>query len=564
MASLGGAPAGARGVRLARAAVLLAALLVNVPLLGAGPVYDDHALVERNPLAHAPIRWRAIFTTGYWAGTGIRQGNEYRPLTMLSFAALDPLGLPAQRLANALLHGAVAVLVGELAALLLGLESARLVAGLVFALHPVHADVLGTLVGRGELLAAALGIAAWWAHLTARPRLAAGAVCAAFLAKEGAVVIPALMLLGDLLRGDGRPRLRPWLEATLGLVVAIAIRLAIMGGLLAVEPIGSGDNPLVGVAPGFRVLSALASFGTAARLTLFPVGLMPDRSSTVALVRAVTTDVRWVPGVVVLAVTAAALAVALRGARGARPWALALGVFVLAYLPVSNLLFPVGTALAERLLYVPSIGVAFAVAALAARLDGRGRAVATGALAAVLAAGSVAAVWPYRSELALWRRMVEVAPANPKARINLVAAYTSLERYDEAERAARDAVALAPGHAALHHALALTLSKRGDAAGALAEAGEAARLAPRDHAILLTFAGLLYDTGRESEAEPVYRAVVAGFPDDGEPWWYLSRIAEKRGDRGAALAAMREAAARYASDPEWGAQARREVARLGG
>ncbi|MBK7974753.1 MAG: tetratricopeptide repeat protein [Deltaproteobacteria bacterium] len=550
--------------RLVRIATLLAALAVNAPLSGAGPVYDDHALVERNALAHAPIQWHSIFTTGYWAGTGIRQGNEYRPLTVLSFAAIDPLGVPAQRLANGLLHGAVAVLVGELAASLLGLEAARLVAGLVFALHPVHADVLGTLVGRGELLAAALGLAAWRAHLTARPRLAAGAVCAAFLAKESAVVIPALMLLGDLSSGDGRPRVRAWLEVMLGLVLAMAIRLAVMGGLLAVEPIGIGDNPLVGVAPTFRILSALASFGTAARLTIFPVGLMPDRSSTVAVVRAVFTDPRWIPGALVLVAAALTFVAALRGARAARPWALALGVFVLAYLPVSNLLFPVGTALAERLLYVPSIGVCFALAALLERLGARSRVLATAALAGVLATGSIAAVWPYRSELAMWQRMVEVAPANPKARVNLIAAYTSTERFDEAERAARDAIALAPGRAEFHHALALTLSKRGDAAGALAEAGEAARLAPRDHGMLLTFAGLLYDVGRASEAEPVYRAVASAFPDDGEPWWYLSRIAEKRGDRAAALAAMREAAARYARDAEWGAQARREVARLGG
>ena len=561
MGSIGATPG---RVRIARVLVLLAALAVNAPLLAAGPVYDDHALVERNPLAHAPIRWRAIFTSGYWAGTGIRQGNEYRPLTVLSFAALDPLGLPAQRFANALLHGAVAVLVGELAVLLLGLESARLVAGLVFALHPVHADVLGTLVGRGELLAAALGLAAWWAHLTDRPRVAAAAVCAAFLAKEGAVVIPALMLLGDLVRGDGRPRVRAWLEATLGLVVGMAIRLAVMGGLLAVEPIGVSDNPLVGVSPTFRVLSSLASFGTAARLVLLPVVLLPDRSSTVALVRAFTTDLRWVPGLAVLVVTALAVGVALRGTRAARPWALALGTFVLAYLPVSNLLFPVGTALAERLLYVPSIGVCFALAELAARLDGRRRAVAGGALTAVLAVGAVSAVWPYRSELALWRRMVELAPGNPKARLNLIAAFTTAERFDDAERAARDAIALAPGRAEFHHALALTLAKRGAGPAALLEAAEAVRLEPRDQAMLLTFAGLLYDLGRESEAEPVYRGVASAFPDDGEPWWYLSRIAERRGDRGAALAAMREAAARYASDPEWSAAARREVTRLGG
>jgi len=45
--------------------------------------------------------------------------------------------------------------------------------------------------------------------------------------------------------------------------------------------------------------------------------------------------------------------------------ALSMGMFVLSFLPMTNVLFPIGTLVAERLLYIPSIGVLAAVVSLA-------------------------------------------------------------------------------------------------------------------------------------------------------------------------------------------------------
>lgn len=550
-----------RAARSARAAVLLAALVVNVPVLGAGPIYDDHALVVGNALAHAPIQWRTIFTTGYWAGTGIRFGNEYRPLTVLSFALLDPLGVVGQRVVNALLHALASLLVAELGAWILGSWRTAWIGGLVFALHPIHADVLGTLVGRGELLAAALGLGAWWAHLASRPRLAAAAMCAAFLTKESSIVVPALVVLGDLCRGDGQLAVRRWLDLLVGLGSAIAIRVAVMGGVLAVESIAVADNPLAALPAAARVLSALASFASAARLVVLPVGLIADRSTLVPLVERIT-DLRWVPGMALTVAAALAIVLAALGRRGARPWALALGGFVFAYLPVSNLLFPVGTALAERLLYLPSVAIALGLAVWMARIPWPARRIAAGGLAVVLAIGCIHAVWPYRSGLALWQRVVARAPANVKARINLVGELIGARRFDEAVSVARIGIAAAPGNAALRSNLAEALAERGDLAGAIVEARAAAELAPHDLHTALAYAGHLYDAGRDDAAAQAYQAIGEAFPAAGEAWWYLSRLAERAGDRAAALAAMRGAAERYGAESEWGRRATAEIARL--
>ena len=46
-----------------------------------------------------------------------------------------------------------------------------------------------------------------------------------------------------------------------------------------------------------------------------------------------------------------------------------LGILSLTFLPVSNLLFPIGTGMAERLLYLPSAGFVVALVAAAASLS---------------------------------------------------------------------------------------------------------------------------------------------------------------------------------------------------
>ncbi len=542
--------------------MLAAALAVSAPVFGAPPVYDDHALVERNPLAHAPVQWRAIFATGYWSGSGIREGNEYRPLTILSFAALDPLGVAGQRVANGVLHALAACLAGEVIALLFVSSWIGAAAGLAFAVHPVHAEVLGSLVGRGELLAAGLGFGAWWAHLARRPRLAALAMGAAFLAKETAIAIPALVLLGDLARGAWRARFPGWLRLLVGLALAMAVRTVAVGGLTATEAIDPNDNPLAALPVESRMLSALASFGSAARLVLVPVGLMPDRVTEATIVRGLS-DPRWIPGLAIVLLAPCLLAAVACGKPRAASFALAAGVFVVAYLPVSNLIFPVGTPLAERLLYVPSLGACLALATVLERSPIAARGVASLVVMGVLAAGSVAAIWPYRDELVLWQREYRLAPSNRKALVNLASSLTERKRLDEAVLLLRSGIARDPTHEPFHHALSGALAEQGKTAEAIAEAREALRLAPTDHQAMLELAGLLYDTGDEAEAEPLYRTVAGAFPGDGEPWWYLSRIAEHAGDRAGAAASMREAAMRYGAGSEWSHRAAAELARLG-
>ena len=152
-----------RGKTYPLVAVGVAAFLVFANSLGNGLVYDDHFLIERNRLLHEADVW-GVLTTHYWGGyEGEANVNgQYRPLTVLSFM-LDSLGgiWPFRfHLTNMLLH-VVNSLLAYLLCLNLGLKRGAILAALLFAVHPIHAEVVASITfGRADLLAGLFSLSA--------------------------------------------------------------------------------------------------------------------------------------------------------------------------------------------------------------------------------------------------------------------------------------------------------------------------------------------------------------------------------------------------------------------
>ena len=378
--------------------VALAAVAVALPALSNGLAYDDVAIVGTDARVRSLGYLREIFTHGYWADS---DQALYRPITTLSFAldwSLAPGRTAWFHLTNLLLHAGASVLVFRLLLRFFPVAAA-LVGGLVFAVHPVHVEAWANVVGRAELLATCFALAAlllWRPGETEpRPRRARvlGVGMLALLAvasKEGAIVLPALLLLVDFAAGELKPGLRAYARATapgyaavlIALGIFLAARIAVLGG---VTP--SAVDPVFEVArDGWpRLLTALQAWPHYLRLLLFPRTLLADYAPRVTLpVTGVTPTVLL--GAILLA--AAVGGGALTAFTGRRRAALALFWFPLAILPVSNLLFPIGVLVAERTLYLPSVALAIAGAGFFAALPAARpalRRAATASIAVVLA-----------------------------------------------------------------------------------------------------------------------------------------------------------------------------------
>ncbi len=461
---------------LASALLVLLAVAVFLNGLGGDFTYDDKSIVRDNGRIESPSRAGEIFTTHYFGGS-MATGTNYRPGLLLSFALQRWVhgGRPFWfHAVNVALHAGVTLL---LAAWLLRLRFPRgavLAAAALFAVVPIHVEAVTSIVGRGETLAAFLVLlsAVLWLRTTEGERLErrayAGTLAAFLLAvfvKESAVVLPGMVVLGELFRdgrGDGLWRkLRGALAvrglAFAGLLVPVAllflVRRVVLGGYLisGQASIFDLENPLVPMKAPVRMANALLLLARYAAKTFWPTHLSADHSAYALPLVSGAFDVRV--GVALAGLAALVLA-ALALLRSRPLFGFGLLFFLGTSLPGSNLLFPIGTIYAERLAYLPSAGLLAAATALfvptafAVPRHGplRWR---ESLLLAALAAGSAATVARnrvWRNDSVLFADTVRHSPLSAKAHYNWAYQLSQEKRVDEAREQLLEAVRIFPRH----------------------------------------------------------------------------------------------------------------------
>ncbi|XP_024147077.1 protein O-mannosyl-transferase TMTC2 [Oryzias melastigma] len=133
------------------------ALYLNT--LDADFCYDDSRAIKTNQDLLSESPWTNILYDDFWGTQLTHSGSHksFRPLCTLSFRlnytlhGLRPFGY---HLLNVALHGLVTALVTALSRTLLGGGPWCLVAGLLFASHPVHTEAVAGVVGRADVGAA--------------------------------------------------------------------------------------------------------------------------------------------------------------------------------------------------------------------------------------------------------------------------------------------------------------------------------------------------------------------------------------------------------------------------
>lgn len=486
---------GARG-QILRTAIFLGVLaaIASAPSLTNGFTYDDLPIIRDNPRVHEIAAPWTYAVQSYWPPA--HGGFLYRPLTVWLFAAEWAIGggspLPFH-VANVALNIATVLAVYLLARRILS-PGWACVCGAIFAVHPVHVEAVGNVVGQAELvmgLAATLSVAL---YVRARQTGALGsgtrlvitllAVVAA-LAKEQGFVVPALLGLAELTIA-GRQR-RDWRElAALSALLAAGLSLLLAARTVVLHGLGGGAPAAAirGLDAGDRALTMLAMVPSLFRLMVWPARLRADYSPPEFAATAQLGQAHLV-GLVLLATTAVGAWLIWRaGERGA---VFGLGWSALALLPVSNLLFPTGVVIAERTLYLPSVGVAIALASgarlLAHRLAPHPRfQVGLAALGALLllagAVHSAARQRTWRDGSTLFPQMIRDSPRGYRA----------------------------------HLAYARFLTEQGNPAGAETELRIATALYTGDALAYLELGQILRAGGRCDEAIPLFdrAAAVAG------------------------------------------------------
>jgi hypothetical protein len=321
-----------------------------------------------------------ILTSDYWFGKADR---IYRPLTTLSYlfnyAVLGSgPNTASYHWVNFALHAVNIALVYLLGLLLLGEVPLAFAAAAIWALHPVLTESVTNIVGRADLLAAFGILAGLLCHIHAaggaghrRMAWLAALVLAATVAifsKESGVVLLAAMAIYDFLFRSGptwRERFHGYFAAGLPVVVFLVVRARVFAGIAA-NPLAFTDNPLVGADFWTARSTAITVLVKYLGLLVWPLRLSVDYSyDQVPLVG--WSDWRVLASVAVCIAAAIAAVLCWRRARAV---CFFIVLFFAALVPTANLLFPIGTVMAERFLYLPAVAMAGCVV-LAWRWAGR-------------------------------------------------------------------------------------------------------------------------------------------------------------------------------------------------
>ncbi|XP_037086631.1 protein O-mannosyl-transferase TMTC2-like isoform X2 [Pollicipes pollicipes] len=185
-------------------------------------------------------------------------------------------------------------------------------------------------------------------------------------------------------------------------------------------------------------------------------------------------------------------------------------LLVIPFLPASNLFFYVGFVVAERVLYIPSMGFCLLVAAgfraLRGRLGRRGKmAAATAAVGLLLAMACRTYVrnLDWRTEERLYRAGIAVNP--PKAYGNLANILSSNGMKEEAERAYKRALSYRSNMADVHYNLGILYQEQKRYDEALQSYDKAIQYRPRMAMAHLNKGLVLGLSGQREAAAAVYR-----------------------------------------------------------
>jgi tetratricopeptide (TPR) repeat protein len=518
--SPGGSDHGVRYWHLVLVAGVAIAVYLNT--LSADFVWDDRFQIVQNP-AIKDLRFvPRFFTTGVWTLISpTHPTNYYRPMMFVSYLityylfGLDPVGFHVM---NVAINALVALMVYALAFRLFRQGDIALIAGLLFAVHPIHTEAVAWVASLPELVMALFYLLSFHLYLRANDagrgrgiawRLASLAIFfVSLLSKEMALTLPFVLALYE--HGYARSGLASGARRYSAYFVLAALYLAIrshaLGGFAPVEKLQ--DMTVYRFA-----LSDIALAGQYWWKLLLPVRMnafhMFEPSASLL-------DARVLLGALTLAVMFVLMVVLWKAGN---PLWLAIAWVFVTLLPVLYIKGVGANVFAERYLYLPSVGfcvgIAYGFHRLTRTLPARSLPIATGVLAGVLMLLSIqtvsrAATW--RNEITLFSDTVAKSPSvylvrnflgialleqgrlaeareqfvtnqkldpdNEQGFRNEGAVDLKDGRLDEAVAAYRQALKRNPGDSSLHRSLALVLLRKGARDLAVQEYEEALRLDP--------------------------------------------------------------------------------------
>ncbi|MEO7444840.1 MAG: hypothetical protein ABIT96_06760 [Ferruginibacter sp.] len=328
--------------------------------------YDDYSVVVGNKTVLKGISAiPEIFSTAYWHGMTGQNDAVYRPMSLSSFAIENEIS--AQ---NASLGHLINVLLFTLSAILLLYFLFNLLPtvnpaipfaiALLWTCHPLHTEVVANIKSRDEILSFFFCIMAMYFFVLGKERnlsWIAGFICffLGLLSKENALTFAAIIPLTVYWFNYSKMRL---LFSVIGVAIAAAIYMGLRMVILETDVtdahIALIDNSLVG-APD--IVTRLASAVNILGLYIFKFFVPWNLSSDYSFNQVPLTSITGLGFILTFIILGFAVYYVIKQFRHRNVIAYGILFFLLSISIVSNILFLIGSHMADRFMYTPSLGL---------------------------------------------------------------------------------------------------------------------------------------------------------------------------------------------------------------
>lgn len=518
--------------------ILLLVLFSYWNILSNGFTFDDHLLIESNPnitsikniysIAFEPVKVQDIQSS---PETTIR-GLMYRPVSYImfyligKFFSVTPFSF---HLFNLIFHCLNSVLIYLMCIRLSFSSKSALFTAAIFAVHPVHTESVASAMSMPEEYMFFFGIMSFlfitsnikWNYV-----IASVMFLAALLAKENAVIFIfvyiGLIAYLHITSHLEHKRYLPKIAAVLlvPLIIYFAMRYHVTGALLR-GPAGSQlslDNPLLQAPFTIRMLTSIYIIWKYLALCLCPVNLSADYSfGSIAPVSS-ASDPRFIFSVITLVIVL--ILFIFSGIKKRWPEMLGLYIFFISLLPVSNILFVGSAMMAERYLYLPSLGVCIILGYLAgACADSQKKYLSVAAYATVLLlivimiGLSMTRNKAWKDDAALFSSVLHVYPHNLKALNNLAAVHFRNGEYARAIPLYEQVIKMNPKHYLGHLRIVLSYYNLKQINNAIQTCQKAVKNFPRSDELYEILAELYEKTGNNKQALLTLKEGIIYIPD---------------------------------------------------
>ena len=515
---------------------------------------DDNLYVTANPQVQAGLSWAGLS----WAATNTIASN-WHPMTWLSHMVdVQFFGLKAggHHLTNLLFHTANSLLLFTWLRTTTSSTWRSAFVAALFAWHPLHVESVAWIAERKDVLSGCF----WLLALIAYTRYAKQPGIAAYLlvlalffcglmAKPMAVTLPCVLLLVDFWPLNRISFANFSRQSAMRLVlekIPFFILAGTVSGMIYFAQKGGGATWSSDLLPfSTRLANAVISYVRYVSKTFLPVDL--------AVIY--PYQEHWPVWLVITATALLLIGSAMAVLRMRQNPYVFFGwfYFIGTLVPVIGLVQVGPQAMADRYMYLPSIGLFILIAwgaksLLISRPHGKTIAASSGAVAlsaCVVITSDQLHYW--QNSVKLFQHTVQVTPDNYTATAYLGGALEEAGFHDEAIPFYYESVRITPHFPIAQWKLGMAFLRKGRPAEAAEHLEAAARLTPSDP-VIQCYAGLAFsDAGQPEKAETLFDKALRLKPDYAEAW-YFSAINRARQDQNLTAIPQFETAVKLAPD----------------